>query len=601
VIEVRRPDGAVDELSFDEFERAIRSGLLGRDDLVRFPPTTGEDFVAAGSLELFTSVENDPRTRFEREFTLRRVPWATLATGLLLVLVFLRQLQDASPGGVGLAVMPPRTGIDGADLLRQGAKFLPHQIEFGEWWRLLSASLLHVHWWHLAWNLLYILYVGWSVESVVGASGLGLLVVTTAVGSMAASTVATPELSVGASGICLGLFGAAVALGWRLGPWLPPGVRVRFGWPMFLWVVYFFVLGAVGPGFVDHFCHLGGLVAGVACGLLLPYRPAGGAAWRSNRWIRVLAGVLLAGFVGLGMPLASDLGWLPGASLSVPVVEDENGLELSVPHRWRKARAEHGAAMWSSQTAAARVTVGGWVEPWGPPTRDEVRARWNDEHAATYGAVQFERERPDPADFGLGSEWFGQSVDLVSGGLLLRALRLGAIRGTHVVTIEFLHHADRWEDYERMRHAVLETVRFVEPASVRRAREAVAGRTVDSPEAAFVYAEALARVGRGDEAWDVLSPLGGVADPPHGLEYLRLWIQHHLDGVPPTQDALADARMLLDPSGGSEVPLHELVLATQVLWGRNPGGADTLAALARLRARDPEIARLVMGSPLSPR
>jgi membrane associated rhomboid family serine protease len=603
VIEVRRADGRIQELSFEEFEAEIRDGRLGPDAEVRFAPSTGDRFVAARSLELFTSVENDPRTRFEREFTLQRVPWTTVATGVLLVLVFLQQLQDAAPAGTsGFVWAPPPSGIEGADLLRQGAKFLPHQLEFGEWWRLLTASLLHVHWWHLGWNLVYILYVGWSVESVIGASGMSLLVVGTAIASMAASSAATPELSAGASGICLGVFGAAVALGWRLGPWLPSNVRVRFGWPMFVWVVYFFVLGAVGPGFIDHFCHLGGLGAGVAGGLLLPYRPAGGERWKSSRWFRVLAAILLAGFVGVGLPLASDLGLLPRAPLSAsPVVELENGLELHVPERWKEARAEHGAAMWSSRTATARVTVGGWVEPWGPPTEEQVRDRWREEQAATYRAVEFERERPDLARFGLSTEWFGQTSDVVSGGLLLRALRLGAIRGTHVVTVEFLHHSDRWDDYEHLRRSILETIRFVEPASVRRARDAVAGRLVDSPEAAYTYAEALARVGRGDEAWEALSPLGTVSNPPEGLDYLRLWIQHHLDGVPPSPDSLADARMLLNDATGDGVPLRDMVLATQVLWGFSPGSQATLDALARLRARDPELARMVMGSPLSPR
>jgi hypothetical protein len=124
---------------------------------------------------------------------------------------------------------------------------------------------------------------------------------------------------------------------------------------------------------------------------------------------------------------------------------------------------------------------------------------------------------------------------------------------------------------------------------------------VDSPEAAYTYAEALARVGRGDEAWEALSPLGTVSNPPEGLDYLRLWIQHHLDGVPPSPDSLADARMLLNDATGDGVPLRDMVLATQVLWGFSPGSQATLDALARLRARDPELARMVMGSPLSPR
>ena len=154
----------------------------------------------------------------------------------------------------------------------------------------------------------------------------------------------------------------------------------------------------------------------------------------------------------------------------------------------------------------------------------------------------------------------------------------------------------------RARTARAGSSRSAASASVRRARETVSGRLVAGPEAAIVYAEALARVGRGAEAKEALASLGDSTPPPEGLDYLRLWIQHHLDDVPPGGvAAAAAARKLIAPESAEGVPLRELMLAAQVLWSWNPGHPDTLDALARLREQDSTLAVRVTGGELSPK
>ena len=154
---------------------------------------------------------------------LRRIPWATVGTALLLVVVHVWQVSDSEE-------------LSGAALVRQGARSLPHQLELGEWWRLLSAPLLHAGTFHL---VAYLLYVGWLAEAALGASGLLLLWTACALGSMAASSVFTPLPAVGASGVAFGLLGALVALGWRFPERVPPRVRRAFGWPVLGFVAWF--------------------------------------------------------------------------------------------------------------------------------------------------------------------------------------------------------------------------------------------------------------------------------------------------------------------------------------------------------------------------
>ena len=164
MLELRDLHGVVSTLSLEEFEAGLRSGRYGPETPVRFEPVTGTEFVPAGSLEMVRSVVDGAHARFVRRFDLRRFQRVTVSAVVLLAAVFTWQTIQSPV-------------LNGASLIEQGAKSMPHQVELGEWWRLASASLLHSGWLHLVPNLLFLAYVGWNVEAILGARGMVVLLV----------------------------------------------------------------------------------------------------------------------------------------------------------------------------------------------------------------------------------------------------------------------------------------------------------------------------------------------------------------------------------------------------------------------------------------
>ena len=531
MLEIRRPDGTVSRLDFEQFEESVRAGHITADFEIRFGPVTGDAFVPAGSLELFRSILDDPRTRFVRRFDLRKPPPVTLILAALLGAVFVWQIQSS---GV----------LNAAALIRQGAKSMAHQVELGERWRLASASLLHSGWLHLVPNLLFLLYVGRNVEAVLGSSGMVLLLVASGVGSMAASSLATDAATVGASGMTFGVFGAAIALGWRYGAWLPRSVRVRYGWPIVPFVAYFLVVGLTWQS-VDNFCHLGGLLVGGTLGMVLPSSLAEKERDLPMRLLRVGAAGAVLGVVLVALPLASSAGVIPtGHPRRVPVVAAEAGYSVRPPAGWEPlGRPGPG---WRSATGGAQLTARAWIEELAVPSDEAVRRRWVDELSES--GVVLPREGPSADALGLPDGWFSLESDVVAGDQALRSLRVGVVRGLYVTTLEFLHPVDHYADYDRLRRAVLGTVETVEPRAVVRALEALHGGTLadgedvaraldavparvgQAPAEALRLAAELARYGEGERARFLLEALGAGGATSPEVDYWSLWIAHHLDG-----------------------------------------------------------------------
>jgi len=500
---------------------------------VRFAPVTADAFVLAGSLELYTTLLDDRQARFMAGFSLRSPPWVTLAAASLLVVAFAWQLQSAP--------------LTSAVLIAQGAKSLPHQVELGQWWRLVTASGLHAGWSHLIPNLLYVLYVGWNVESLLGRSGTLLVIVGSAVTSMAVSSIATPLPTVGASGVTFGLFGAAVALGWRYGAWLPRRTAARFGWSVFPFVIYFLAFGAMWSDWVDNFCHLGGLVAGGLLGLVLPsaHIEPRGEPWPG--FARTGASLGLLALAGILLPAAWQLD-LIGTVIPArtPSEFPQAGYAVSPPRTWIAEQAD-GAPSWRSPAGAARLTTSAWTEEHQPPTRDSVRAAWL---AALErgGAVVAPRplalapRMPEPL-----AGCFSLEADLVVDGDLLRSLDVGCVRGTHVTSVQFVHPLEHWAAYKRVRQRTLSTLQLTEPASLTRARAAA---KADDSSSRLVLAATLARLGRREEAEALLARLDVQEPDAPEVLYWRLWLELHLgDGraLAADRELMAERMLLLEP------------------------------------------------------
>lgn len=136
-------------------------------------------------------------------------------------------------------------------------------VRSGEWWRLLTVSLVHSSWAHVGSNLAALAIWGRSVEHRFGPFGLVGVYALTGVCSGAASTIVHPHgASVGASGAVFGVMGAIIAVLWR--ERRRPGMATQLqGAAGFAGISL--VVAAVFPN-VDTVAHVAGLASGLAVG-----------------------------------------------------------------------------------------------------------------------------------------------------------------------------------------------------------------------------------------------------------------------------------------------------------------------------------------------
>jgi membrane associated rhomboid family serine protease len=143
----------------------------------------------------------------------------------------------------------------------------------GEWWRLVTPVLVHGSLLHLLFNM-YILYlVGPLVEQLYGTPRFVLLyLLTAAAGSAASFLFGGPAPSVGASGAIFGLCGVLLAVSAIHRPVLDGrgrAVMSQIGGLVVLNLIIGFGFDALGAG-IDNAAHVGGLLAGLWLGFVLP-------------------------------------------------------------------------------------------------------------------------------------------------------------------------------------------------------------------------------------------------------------------------------------------------------------------------------------------
>jgi len=144
----------------------------------------------------------------------------------------------------------------------------------GQWWRLVSAIFVHIDLYHLLSNLCFLLLFGSIAESVFQRAGyLGLWFLTGIAGSIAQLVALAPQYyGFGASGVAFGLVGALWAA-YFLERVPSPALKRR--WAVVILLGFFIVLGFLPEWLHDHSfnaTHLGGLLAGMILGLVIPVR-----------------------------------------------------------------------------------------------------------------------------------------------------------------------------------------------------------------------------------------------------------------------------------------------------------------------------------------
>jgi membrane associated rhomboid family serine protease len=144
----------------------------------------------------------------------------------------------------------------------------------GEWYRLVTANLLHAGFLHIYCNAFFGYIVGALVERQLGTRRFAILLLFTGIASHAVSAgwslyAQNGHLfSVGISGALFGMLGAQAVLNKRFGAQLPGGYRftARTWWST---LILNFVVIPVAVPEVDVACHIGGFISGMLAGWVL--------------------------------------------------------------------------------------------------------------------------------------------------------------------------------------------------------------------------------------------------------------------------------------------------------------------------------------------
>jgi membrane associated rhomboid family serine protease len=185
------------------------------------------------------------------------------------------------------------------------------EVRAGEVWRLLSGALLHVHFYHAFTNAGALLAIGRAIETHAHRVYVPIVFLISAlVGSLFSVWLLPDVSSIGASGGVMGLVGFHAVNTYRLRAFVPEtmfrGTLAAIGATA--------LIGLLGFTFIDNAAHLGGLVGGVALGLLL-LADSGSGPIEPRHALRT-AGWLALGVTGLGaIATAAEIiayarGWL---------------------------------------------------------------------------------------------------------------------------------------------------------------------------------------------------------------------------------------------------------------------------------------------------
>jgi membrane associated rhomboid family serine protease len=275
------------------------------------------------------------------------IPWLTWAIAALLVMAYAVQIL----AGNGDTMRAIDLGADA-----------PWLVGTGEWWRLVTANLLHLNANHLLGNLLVLLLAGPLLERLVGPWHFVLLVLATGLISLAASTFSQPLLrhfiiAMGFSGALSGVLGALAVLSWRFGAQLPGGLRVRW----WVWVLLalsvtsalFVPQSAVNVPRVDNVAHAAGFLAGGMLAWLIFMNRSDVSCLRE---IRLPAQVALASLAVIWVVAAANAG-IHGASITARRADRVALMRAALKHPGYGAAIENDLA-WeiaTDPTASAEV------------------------------------------------------------------------------------------------------------------------------------------------------------------------------------------------------------------------------------------------------
>jgi membrane associated rhomboid family serine protease len=178
------------------------------------------------------------------------------ATVVLIAINVVVYLVEIAKGGGGLGELSVTT------IYEMGGLFGPAVHELHQWWRIVTSGFVHVSVFHIGFNMLLLFFMGRLLEPAIGSLRFTVLYfVCLLAGSFVALWFSPETVSAGASGAIFGLLGATfiIARGRKL-----DAVAGQIGFLIVFNLIFTFSDGQISVG-----AHVGGLVAGVLCGLLI--------------------------------------------------------------------------------------------------------------------------------------------------------------------------------------------------------------------------------------------------------------------------------------------------------------------------------------------
>ena len=189
-----------------------------------------------------------------------------LTIGLLGLMVVIYGLE-ASYGGFSFAKIGTGASIDA--LVQYGGNAHLLVVNQSEWWRLLTATLLHGSLAHIIMNGFSLWNLARPLEKHFGRETLfNVFVLTGLVASLSFTLFGSKDtISIGASGAICGMLGFLIAHGARNLEELIQ--QIRRNWINFALLL---VIGFSIPN-VDNYAHGGGVISGILLGLIYPKFP----------------------------------------------------------------------------------------------------------------------------------------------------------------------------------------------------------------------------------------------------------------------------------------------------------------------------------------
>lgn len=337
-------------------------------------PTPAENVACAFCGALFAEAdvaarETAKEDRFLRALFTRSNPFTMIFIGVNVGVFVLMCLAG------GFAV----TSVNPEVLRGFGAKQNNLIAEQHEYWRLITAIFIHIGIIHLLLNNYALWIIGQEIERIYGSARFVVLYLVTGVIGSVGSFVFNPQAtSAGASGAIFGLFGVMATFAFKYRREIPQTLSREIRRRVLPVIAINLVFG-FSVRIVDNAAHVGGLLAGIALALGVPYmRPTERIApllWRALQMVCLV--VIFISFVGAfrnynGPPLTlSNLTGHPGSRIVTYAEQLELGDRLLVESFNRKGNAGVRPAIDSVDRGIRAVNSAPLIDP----QADQYRAR----------------------------------------------------------------------------------------------------------------------------------------------------------------------------------------------------------------------------------